>query len=117
MLYVLACIYVILSCSGLILFKLGSSAGLSIGFSQGFLNMKLSGLSLLGMLCYITSFLLYLVLVSKFDLGRIYPITTGVIFVGVMIASAVVLHENISWVQIIGSALILIGVVMLSLKR
>ena len=65
MLYVLACIYVILSCSGLILFKLGSSAGLSIGFSQGFLNMKLSGLSLLG----------------------------------------------------IGSALILIGVVMLSLKR
>ena len=63
------------------------------------------------------SFLMYLFLVSKFDLNKIYPITTGCIFICVMLGSFLVLKENIGTIQIVGSALILIGVVLLAIKH
>lgn len=112
--YLLSAIYVLLSCSGLVLFKLGSKVGMSVSLSAGSLHLKISMISILGMVCYITSFLLYLILVSKFDLSKIYPITTGIIFVCVMLASVLFLHEAIQWQQLLGSALILIGVVLLA---
>ncbi|MBC5786872.1 MULTISPECIES: hypothetical protein [Clostridiaceae] len=115
--YIIAALYILLSCSGLVLFKLGSQTGISLGVSSGIFSFKISLISIFGMLCYISSFLIYLVLVSKFDLSKIYPITTGIIFIGVMVASVLFLHESVSWVQILASGLILIGVVLLSLKR
>lgn len=117
MLYLLSVVYVLLSASGLVLFKMGSQKGMEMGISGGFLNFKMSTISLLGMVCYILSFVLYLILVSKFDLNKIYPITTGCIFVCVMLGSFLVLKENIGIVQIIGSAAILIGVVLLAIKQ
>lgn len=87
---------------------------MSVSLSAGSLHLKISMISILGMVCYITSFLLYLILVSKFDLSKIYPITTGIIFVCVMLASVLFLHEAIQWQQLLGSALILIGVVLLA---
>ncbi|MDD6236594.1 MAG: hypothetical protein PUB00_04350 [Clostridiales bacterium] len=117
MLYLLSVIYILLSASGLVLFKLGSQKGMEIGISAGVFHFKIGIVSLLGMVCYIMSFVLYLILVSKFDLNKIYPITTGCIFVCVMLGSFLVLKENIGIVQIIGSAAILIGVVLLALKQ
>lgn len=117
MLYFLSAIYILLSASGLVLFKMGSQKEMGIGISAGFLSFKISIVSLLGMLCYIMSFLMYLFLVSKFDLNKIYPITTGCIFVCVMLGSFLVLKENIGTIQIVGSALILIGVVLLAIKH
>lgn len=114
MIYILSLLYAGLSSVGIVLFKYGSKTGMSIGVSAGALNIKLSLVSLCGMLCYIVSFLLYLFLVSKFDLSKIYPITTGIIFIGVMIMSVLFLRETVHWQQLLGSALILIGVVLLA---
>lgn len=114
MAYLLATLYVILSCSGLVLFKLGSKVGISIGISAGTFSMKIGLVSIVGVICYISSFLLYLVLVSKFDLSKIYPITTGIIFIGVMVSSVFFLNESVKWTQILGSVLILIGVLLLA---
>lgn len=114
MLYFLSALYILLSCSGLVLFKIGSKAGMSIGVSAGAFSLKISLISLGGMLCYITSFLLYLFLVSKFDLTKIYPVTTGAIFIGIMVASVIFLNESVHWQQILGSVLILAGIILLA---
>lgn len=115
MIYFLSALYVLLSCSGLVLFKLGSESGLGVSLSAGMFELRISLLSILGMICYISSFLLYLVLVSKTDLSKIYPITTGCIFIGVMAASFLVLHEAVSWPQVVGSCLILVGILLINL--
>ena len=114
--WVLVCVYLILTVSGLVLFKAGSNQGLAANVSGGFFSLKISWLSILGMLCYLFSFLLYLVLISKMDLGYIYPVTTGIVYVLVLVASIAIFKEPISTFKLIGCGLILAGVVCMNLK-
>ena len=54
---VLFIIYVFLSSAGLVLFKLGSSS-LNIQLQQTIFSMNISLISLLGLFCYLISFIL-----------------------------------------------------------
>lgn len=101
------------SSMGLVLFKLGGKTKALIKFSNGILNLNISLTSLIGLLCYAFSFLLYLILVSKFNLSKIYPITTGIIFICVMVASVLLLKEQVTMTSLLGSALILVGVILI----
>lgn len=111
---VLFAIYVILTSGGLILFKLGSS-NLAMGIKGSGFFMNISLVSLLGLLCYLLSFFLWMFILSKNDVSYILPLGVAVTNVVILIGSHYVLGEAISRNAVIGIALIVIGVVVTKL--
>ena len=67
----------------------------------------------LGLLCYAVSAVLWIAVVSNFDLSLAYPMV-AVAYVIVFIASWLILGEQISGLRIGGLALIVAGVVVIS---
>ncbi|APB31713.1 EamA family transporter [Vagococcus teuberi] len=110
---ILFLIYVVLSSSGIILFKLGSS-DLSIKIINNQLNMNFPGLSILGLLCYLGSFVLWMIIISKSDVSYIVPLGLGITNVLILVGSSVVLKEEISLYGIIGIVLILAGTLLIN---
>jgi len=114
--WLLITVYLLLSASGLILFKLGSEIGVAISITNRIFSLKIGWLSLLGIVCYGCSFLLYLGLVSKLNLSYLVPVTTGIMYVLILVASAVIFKESITMLHIFGCMLVLAGVVMINLN-
>lgn len=110
---ILFLIYVVLSSSGIILFKLGSS-DLSIKIINNQLNMNFPGLSILGLLCYLGSFVLWMIIISKSDVSYIVPLGLGITNVLILVGSSVVLKEEISLYGILGIVLILAGTLLIN---
>lgn len=109
-------IYLLLSSGGLILIKLGADS-MSIAINKGMFSCSMSWISILGLLCYIGSFLLFsFVLVKKFDLTYIMPIVTGISQILVIVAGLTIFKEHISNFGIIGIFLVIAGIVMLNIK-
>ncbi|MBO0477349.1 EamA family transporter [Vagococcus sp. DIV0080] len=108
-------VYVILSSSGIILFKLGSS-DLSIKMINSQLNMNFPTLSLLGLFCYLLSFILWMIIISKSDVSFIVPLGLGITNVLILAGSVIFLKETISTNAMIGIALILAGVLLMNIK-
>lgn len=107
-------LYVICTSAGLIFLKLASSSGVPIGFVNGKLALNLSGLSVLGLGLYAASFLLYLYLISKFQLGYVIPVTAALVYIIVFTASFLLFKEPFSTAKILGILLILGGLFLLN---
>ncbi|WP_311873187.1 EamA family transporter [Vagococcus fluvialis] len=105
--------YVILSSSGIILFKLGS-ADLSIKMMSNQLNMNFPMMSILGLLCYLISFILWMIIISKSDVSYIVPLGLGITNVLILVGSMVVLKESINLYGIIGIVMILGGTLLIN---
>lgn len=112
--YFIIVLYLLLSASGLIFFKLGSVNSISIVSVKGIINLKISTLSILGIINYILSFLIYLGLVSKYNLSYIVPITSGVIQIIILFASFFIFKETVEIKNIIGTALVIVGVFLIN---
>lgn len=109
-------IYLMLSSGGLVLIKLGADT-VNLGISKGVFNCSISLISILGLICYIGSFLIFtFVLVKKFDLTYIMPIVTGISQILVIIAGLLVFKEHITKYGIIGIVLVILGIIMLNIK-
>ena len=106
-------VYVILSSSGIILFKLGS-AELSIKMVSNQLNMNVPMMSILGLMCYLISFILWMIIISKSDVSFIVPLGLGLTNVLILVGSMVVLKEEINLYGIIGIVLILGGTILIN---
>ncbi len=109
-------IYLLLSSGGLILIKLGANSVI-LNIKNGIFNCSISIISLLGLICYIGSFLIFtFVIVKKFDLTYIMPILTGISQIFVILSGCFIFKEYINNYGIIGIVLIIIGLVMLNIK-
>ncbi len=108
-------LYIFLYLSGLILMKLGVNTGEFI-FNQGTLSFSINVISLLGLVCYILSFLVFTSIVVKFDLSYIVPLTSGVVQVLTLVSGFIIFKENISIKGIIGAILIIMGIVIMNIK-
>ena len=64
MFVIVLALYAVLSVGGLSLFKLGAQHTLGIGVTSTAFSLQISWLSLLGLLLYVCSFLIYMGLVS-----------------------------------------------------
>lgn len=113
--YLLIAIYMILSASGLILFKKGTENQMAIFIAQGTINIKIGIYAILGILSYGCSFLMYLFLVSKYNLSYIVPVTTGLMYVIIFMASAMIFKESITILHIIGAIIVLVGVILINI--
>lgn len=113
--FVLIVIYIILTLSGLILMKKGGNPG-SISMQEGNLNFGISPVSLIGLICYLCSFLLFTRVVVMFDLSYIMPIVTGIVQVLTLVASKMVFKEEISIQGIIGATIVIVGILIMNFK-
>ena len=106
-------LYVIFSSMGIILFKLGSS-NISFEVTKEFFGFHLTYTSLLGLLFYIVSFLLWMIIISKNEVSFIVPIGLAATNIFITIASVMILGETISTSSILGIGLIILGVILLN---
>lgn len=109
-------LYLLFSTGGLVFIKIGTD-GTKIEVTKYFLSATLNWKLLIGFCLYILSFILYTVVISKFNLSYIYPILTAVLFILVMISSAIILKETVSTSQIIGAIIITVGVLITIFKK
>lgn len=114
--FVLVGIYLVLTVSGLILMKKGGNSG-TFSMNNGDIGFSINGISAMGFVCYICSFLLFTRLVIMFDLSYIMPLSTGIVQILTLIASKVVFKENISTQGIIGACIIIAGIIIMNYKK
>jgi drug/metabolite transporter (DMT)-like permease len=110
-------VYVLSTSSGLVLLKLGSSNGAPISIIENSLKFNLNPSIIAGVLLYGLSFLLYIYLISKFDLGFIIPVTTALVYVLIFVASFLIFHEAFTIMKITAISLIIFGVILLNLNK
>lgn len=113
---VLVLVYLFCSVLGLILMKKGGNAG-SLAVNNGNVGLSINLISFVGLIFYIVSFLLYTKVVTSFDLSYIIPIITGVSQILILLASWSFLKETISKQGIIGAIIIIIGILVMNIKK
>ena len=105
----------------LIAFETGSQLSLKAGSAglagetlqwQWFLDAGSRPLIWLGVLCYVAAFGMWMTILSRLPLGVAFP-ASAVVFIVVIVASYLVFGEMIGATQLIGFALILLGVLLL----
>lgn len=110
-------IYAVVSVAGLTLVKLGSSSPLALSIGQSGFSVGIGWITLLGLVLYVVSFLLYMTLVAKCSLTYLTPVSSGIVYVLTMIVSIFVLKEQVTLLQWGGWCLILAGVIMMNIKK
>lgn len=103
--------------SALIVLKLSAKAGAPLSMVEGKWHVNINWSTASGVALYGLSFLIYVYLISKYDLGYIIPLTTALVYVLIFTASYFVFKEVFTPLKILGIVLILSGLVFLNLKR
>lgn len=111
--YILCLVYVFFSVAGLTCIKIGSAE--NAGICIPLLEITINKLSLIGIMSYGISFILYLGVISKFDLGVIIPIIGGIINIAVLGVSIFILKESLSSNMIIGAITVIIGIIIMNI--
>lgn len=66
----------------------------------------------LGLACYLGQFVVWMVILEKSALSAAFP-TSAIVFVAVMIASRVVFGDPMGWEKVLGSVIIVTGILLL----
>ena len=109
-------LYVLVTASALVVLKLGAKAGAPAEFMNGRIHFNLNLYVLTGIVLYGTSFLLYIYLISKYDLGYIIPLTTALVYALIFIASFIIFNEAFTAFKVAGITLIVTGLIFLNIK-
>lgn len=114
--FILVGIYLILTLSGLIFMKLGGNSGV-FSMENSNIVFNINWISLIGLVCYLCSFILFTKIVITFDLSYILPIVTGIVQIATLIASKVIFKETLTTHGIIGASIIIIGIIIMNLPK
>lgn len=109
----LVLIYMILTVGGLTLFKLGSDS-LKIQISLQGIYFNINFLAIAGMICYIASFILWLIIIKNSKLTFIAPLTMGMVAILTLASGKFILGESIGVPHLAGAMLIIIGVLIIN---
>ena len=115
--FLILILYACMSVGGLTCFKLGSQQALSVELTRTAMNVQVSWLSILGICMYVGSFLIYLGLVSRIQLGYLTPVSSAIVYILTLAVSLLIFKENYSLTQLLGMVLILSGVVLMNIKK
>lgn len=113
---ILTLIYAVIGSLGMVLIRMGGINSNFI-FFQGNINISVSNILLIGFMLYFISFFLWIIILQKFNLTYISPISYGITFIATSIFSNILLHETIYGKQYIGVILIIIGVIIISCSK
>lgn len=110
-------IYLVLTVAGLILYKKGANSDFVLSIENNVLNVKLSLISIIGLICYLLSFLMYMLILPKFDLTFIYPLMTAISYISIYVLSIFILGEKVTLLGIIGSIIIMVGIFIVNIGK
>lgn len=113
--YIVIIIYAFLGSVGMYLIKLGAETT-ELSKVNSVLNFNVSLQTIAGFICYVASFLVYMYLISKYNLSYIIPLATAFLYIFILIISIFILKEPFTLIKGIGFFLILIGVILLNIK-
>lgn len=109
--------YFLFTCAGMVVIKLGSRATSSVLLHIPVINFSFSLTSLIGFFLYGISFMLYSVLLAKYELSFLNPTTIGITSVLIFISAVVFFSEAITIPKIVALVLILAGVVIINVFK
>lgn len=110
-------LYILATSIGLVILKLGTKSGLPITYINNKLQFNINPYTVAGFMLYGLSFVLYIYLISKNDLGYIIPLAAAFVYVLIFVASYFVFKEVFTVTKVIGIALILGGLVFLNISK
>ncbi len=117
MLKIIVALYVLVTSAALIVIKLSTSGSVPVLYSNSKVHFSINILTIVGLFLYGLSFLTYLYLISKFDLGYIIPVTTGLVYIIIFTASYLIFREVFTIWKIIGISLIILGLIFINIKK
>ncbi len=101
---------------GINAYQVGGSQEINSHLEIPIVNIAVSIWSFVGIICYAISFLLYLIVISKFNLGFIIPILGGVINIMILIVAYFILKEALTFHMLLGAVIIVIGIVIMNIS-
>ena len=110
-------VYIVSAVAGSTLIKYGSSLSVRPLFVIPFINMNVSLLTLSGIVAYGLSFVTYVILLTRFELSFISPLLVAFVYILLMLTAFVVFKEDFTLYKTVGCSLILIGIILVLIKR
>ena len=110
-------VYVCMSAAGLTMIKIGTSRASTLLLDQTGFELKLSWVLVIGLCTYVLSFLMSIVVMKRMNLTMFYPLSAGLIYVLVSLAGFMILKEGFTIQQLLGMAVILVGIVMMNIGK
>lgn len=108
-------LFVLITSSALVVLKLGTKSGAPVYFADGKMQFNINPVVISGVVLYGISFMLYVYLLSKYELGYIIPLTTAFVYLIIFAASYFIFDEVFTLLKVLGIALILGGLVFLNI--
>lgn len=113
---IIVAIYAIFTVTGLICYKYGTNINFDISLKNSNLGVNVHIVAIIGLCFYIVSFLLYILVLPKFNLTDIMPIISAITTIAIYILSVWILGEEVTIQKIIGAIIITAGVFIMSFK-
>jgi drug/metabolite transporter (DMT)-like permease len=104
-------IYVLATSLALIFLKWGAKAGAPVEYLDGKMHFNINAYVLSGVALYGVGFLVYMYLVSKYEIGYIIPLTTAIVYVLILTASYFIFDERFTPLKLIGITFIVLGLI------
>lgn len=111
MTWIIFIIYVISSSLGMVLLKYGGKENL-FQLQSSNLALKVNYFFLLGVILFFVSFVLWVIILQKFKLTFISPVAYGLTFIVLSFFSYILLDERVTIYNVLGAAIIIIGIVI-----
>lgn len=108
--------YLILSTLGMTFIKMGGE-DLNFVLSKSIFQFRIGIIGIVGIIFYFISFGLWIIILSKYNLSFISPIASGLAYILIILSSKFLLKESINSYQYLGIVIILIGVVLMNIKK
>lgn len=108
--------YLILSTLGMTFIKMGGET-LNFVLSKSIFQFRIGVIGIVGIIFYLISFGLWIIILSKYNLSFISPIASGLAYILIILSSKFLLKESISNYQYLGIVIILIGVILMNIKK
>lgn len=112
---ILFALYLILTTAGLLFLKAGAG-GLGASISHSLLTINIDMYMIIGLICYVFSFIIFNLVLSRVNLSFIYPISAGLVNIAVIIASVLIFKEKVTTFGIMGMVIVIIGIVVMNIK-
>lgn len=112
----LIAVYLVLTVSGVTLVKIGSHGSPLLSKTGDKFIWNLGPLVLLGLFAYGLSFLLFMWLISRFQLSYLIPVTAALVQILVFIVAVIIFKESITLMKMLAFALIVVGVVLIQIN-
>ncbi len=110
--YLLIIVYLFFTTSGIFLLKAGGNS-IYLSLAKG-IEFKMNYITLVGFLCYLTSFLLWQKLLVTYDLSYIFPVTAGISQVIILLIGVLAFQEKVNWMNVLGVMCVAGGVMLIA---